>query len=143
MQLKKKYNLNYKAKKLQVPELESVLNDILERFGDKPVFLIDCWSAPLIKKITIVTNELELAFKLNNYDNIKVVVASDNMLTKLLKHEWVREYFAKQMPECMLEEILSLVELGHSQEEAWSEYIKCWLPENDTAKTLVEILEEN
>jgi hypothetical protein len=144
MELKQKYSLAIKAKKLGIPELEPTLSAILKLVKDpeSSIFVIDCWSAPFTKQISLITSELELALLLNNYDNVNIILASESTMKKLLKQEWVREYFAKQMPDFMVEEILSLIEGGEDQEVAWQYYVETWLPNNKMAEHLLVFQKE-
>lgn len=143
MRLKTLYSLKTKSNMIKNPELQKTLYKILDDVKniDNSIFVVDCWSAPFTNNISLVTSELELALKLNNYDNVSVILASEDTMRSLLKKEWVREYFAKQMPDFMLEEIVGLIDGGEDPEEAWSYYIEQWLPNNKAAGNLIELQE--
>lgn len=139
MQLQKKYLLKNRIKSVQ----DIALQELLSKFIRYELYLINLWSYPYTKKITLVSNDLELAFKLNIYDNINVIYLPSNKIEGILKQEWIREYFVSQMPEFMVCDIVTLIENGETPEEAWDYLVNMWLPENKTAKQILELQYES
>ncbi len=119
------------------------MQELLSKFIRYELYLINLWSYPYTKKITLVSNDLELAFKLNIYDNINVIYLPSNKIEGILKQEWIREYFVSQMPEFMVCDIVTLIENGETPEEAWDYLVNMWLPENKTAKQILELQYES
>jgi len=142
MELKKLYYIKNKIKRVDESSLLESLYNIIREIGDAEVYLYNCWSSPYTKSISLIIKDLELAFKVNNYNNINIILASDEVASKLLRQEWIREYFAKQMPPFMIEEILGLIRGGEKPEDAWKFYIDNWLPDNTNAKNIIKLQEE-
>ena len=140
MSLSKQYKITNKLKTIKDSKLYSQLAEIAKLSED--IYLVNMWSYPYTKKITLVVNNLELAFKLNIYDNINVIVSTQKNIGNILKKEWVREYFVSQMPEFMVCDIITLIEGGETPESAWDILVTMWLPTNKTAQQILEYQHE-
>lgn len=140
MSLHTKYLAKNRIKEITCPNLQSILKRIIK--SHPQVYLLNLWSYPYTKKITLMVTDLELAFKLNIYDNITVTYVSETGVQKALKQEWIREYFVSQMPEFMVCDIITLIDSGESPESAWNYLVSMWLPDNQTAKQVLEFHSE-
>lgn len=137
MNLKKRYNINKQISKW--PNVSGLLSTIAKEIdtNNNPLYIIDTWKVGLSNNISIVTNNLETALLLNKYPDVQVILASEHSLDRILKQEWVREYFSKQMPQYMINDIIGMIDGGETPENAWDYRIKTWLPNNKTVNDIL------
>lgn len=136
MSIHTKYDIATRCRKIKF------LAPIFEDVGAERVYVLDTWAHSYTGRVTLVTAELALALKLNNYDNVKVILASASKITRLLKQEWVREYFSKQLPAFVIADVISMIEGGEPPTDAWEHVVSAWIPENKSAHYMLQFQEE-
>jgi hypothetical protein len=140
MNLKKKFSIRLIAKETHYVELASALRAVTVALDKTDcVWVGNLWAYPHNKKINLICVDLAIASKINIYDTLNVLLISSDSLLDLLRQEWIRNYFAKQMPEFMVEQVLGLIAGGEDPKTAWKYCIETWIPDNETAKQLLNI----
>ncbi len=120
------------------PDVKEVLQPIISITDTQQVYIVDLWNFPYTKKIFLITSNLGIASKLNKYDNVNIALASEDVIFKMVKVSWIRQYLLKQMPAFVPEEICSMIQSGENAEDVWKLYVDTWLP-NKTAKDLLDL----